>query len=445
MYNSNFRELWRELTRKPHFKRYAILFSVGFILIVAFFFILAITPHTRVSLHNTGYNTDDSHLFISSNNQLLIYQGGAFISHSLDSQNDAEILLAGIKLPELRSVTWAGDKGALITPRSTEPYRLVGTELENIEGESFYIDFESGIVTAIDQSLGETLTYRSNTNSFVGASGNMLRSYDIETGELTQTEHEDVLNIQSLSECGDSFCLVTYAADGYRLHMLEGDELSDALVETDGALTPTNNPLIYAVSEELEDGLDEHALSLQLGETRFYSVATREFSRITTNLEGEDRSFIVRGMSSVAVLESASDRYHSEAITYIGLTQQRTFSLRDGEDLIGVLEGASQADHLGLGFTGSGDILLIAPNNYSGTITQASESTVAGELDTCDALADYEITSGEIRLFAEGDTTEQLTAQFRLIGECLAENSSVFIGYQLQLTGVDSDGRIILI
>lgn len=469
----------------PELKQYLpIAYILGGVIALVLLVMWIVSPkYGSLSLHETPFK-ENSHVALI-NDRIYGYSGAAFYSVSPSDQSDLKILASGMRLPAIKKLFWAGNKGALVvfdtvqTDDSLLEKELASRGLYINETTSeyvWYIDFTSKKLSLASTSpiSSNVAFYSQEKNAFYfttyGPDGNFeletevappLRLFDISSGKVAlvidDIGHDAVHYVGACTR--GVVCLIQDKGDGKQsLWAVEGST-KKLITNTYNQVLPTNNPSIYigekteplVQNEESEDfQLQAELFLINLESNKTVSLGTKVNvgANISVNVPGDGKKTTVLDDSLLA--RDGASVYTQTAPDLFGnpKSRQEAYRLKDGklsENIIKTVSNTTSDTQLVAG--SENNIYLLGPSSYKFTLKSFDEKTLSEAIKPClNKYTKYHKYTSEISQMMVGvvfdDNFQKNIAGF---STCISNtNKQAFLGQTYTFVGLSPiDGRFV--
>lgn len=258
--------------------RYAFLFVLVLVLAVYIFSILFKTTFTQHYVTKTELDNSKSYSYLDGS-KILAYNGLTFYKVDLASENKISTLSGGQKLPTPEAIFWAGEKGALMTFKSSFTYTLVEEELKKVgkkvdletRNYVWYFDFASSKLSLVSERniYSKVAAFSKKDNGFYlateGSKGDSKNTpilfYDLSTAKtvVEETGYGEVLRMFVCKEEG-GVCIVSRDKNSLGkqvVQRIDRNGQKNTVYEVDGQVFGSSNPNYLLVAKTPPDDIEK--------------------------------------------------------------------------------------------------------------------------------------------------------------------------------------------
>lgn len=477
-------DLYKRLTAERWFKpaAFIVLFLIIVLIIVGISIMFA--PHKSYELKNTHLNTSTSRVDVDGTT-LFSYSSDSFTAYDLQENTPPDILLTGIKLPDLKDITWANKQGAIITLQNTDESSLFGTAIQAYIDRNtantnqlrnttmWYIDFSNGSLTPVSPNgviFDNSIVYSESEKGFylianpsaASRINNDVIFFSTETKQLSNRgTMKNYNSISSASLCmnNSALCVVGYKIESPKSIQLSSftfnSKSEKSYIKATGIIEKTNVDNIFAVfNDSSNNSSDNEADDFTFKEINFFDVSqdksdstiaipeTNQASSILIDPENTETKIIIG-------VNNSYNTYRSEVRTFLGFMTKRDVTIANADDtqLTDVISSSGNSN-TAIVADSNGNYRLITPSSTKQQFDIESDDKVSQALTACEskvgAFNDFEVSESEIKVMTLG-TLNDYTKSFREIGDCLKQSPNIFTGRAVTYYGLsERSARIVV-
>ncbi len=460
--NNELPELINDLLRRRWVR--LTLVVVVLILIVWTVLYISLQP-AKMTATPLGITTDST--IQTAGDTINVYNGTSFYTIDTANNNAVKVIFTpNYRLPEILSMSWADDKGALLnftgsglTHTPVFDY-LFEHDIDYYDGDyyTWYLDFSTGELSLVGDFnlVGDTAHYSAKDDGYyfvpdIQFSGtrdtiNQLWFYSLESGEssvVVSSFNNDVSSITSCDYQGNTVCIVARkTSEAYGDAYLYATSVSNKKLTTvykqQGDIYPTPLSDTFVLLGEAEEYNDVSVIYKKISTLNISSNKTVDYSGsvfANSAVVGIDNGslYIVDGETSEIVWLKSN--------VIVGDSQVNSVDSEDLED--GMMLMSNQSGNNVIVASMTGDIYLLSSKN-SASPTKDSTESAAALIGGCTNKynGSFSSDSSKYTIFIKDDESS-FVSNIAEIKKCIAQHPSLMVGYTYEYRGVSGvNGRI---
>lgn len=404
----------------------------------------------------------------SDGDTIKVYNGNSFYTIDTANSNAVKVVFTPeYRLPTIDTMSWAGEKGALLTFGSGIMHTPVydyftqhNLDTTSDEYYTWYLDFTTGKLSLVDEFNleSDTAYYSEKDNGFyyvpnikyseIEADRNTLRFYSLHTHQSSTVVDDFNTTVQSIKQCDQpnaTVCIVgrkkgeTYGKMYIFATSKDSKKLATVYTQQGEVYqTPLKNTYILLSDPEDFDGvgvLYKKITTFNIVTSEKHEYTGTMFDRSMSIGVKDDTLYLIDGENNEVVWLRSNIIPGDSQINSIA--SEESYNLGEG-----IIVVPRQDSRNILVASVAGDVYTLSTHNQETPVrAEATKSAeIVGECTT-QYNGKPSITGSTYIIFVEDD--DSFTTNLANIQQCLAKNPSVMVGYTYSYKGTSGiNGRI---
>ena len=451
-----------EILKDKRIRFVLVLFLLIIILAVGIKAFLGRDHFRVIDLHIDRSNT--SAVFDGSS--LRAYDGLFFYKILSSSEEGTKLLGGGLKLPQITSIVWAGDNGALMNFDDS----LIHTAVESVSNQkglsyddernsTWYYDFKANTLRYVGTytMYSNVHYFASNTlYYFTGDSGSYtLHAYDIRSG--VDTPYTIPVNFDSISyvstcpRAEGTVCVIakrSSSIDREGVYAITGSKLVKELFSIKGDITPLPGTYKYLTldSKDAISGSDEDSVVQYKKAVIFDAQTLKSIGEINQTLSPDGYMATTKD-DDIVILDSQNGTYYTyfKPIWFTHVSKN-TVRHTSGEVFTDAITSTTTPMPGGVVIKSTGaNLELFASKSIDDSIfTPESSSAVMRSVNSCiggDIVTRYITQTKTISILVPDD--KMFDTNVSKISKCLSTKKNIVHGYNYSIVSYNpSNGQV---